>query len=125
MFTGIILGKGKIVEKRPFGGGLVFVLEADFELPDPEEGESIAVNGVCLTAKAIKGRRFRRHLTVWTRSGPLGGNLAVAVEGEPILEPGDRIEARLCRDGNKLRFCSGGRGAALIEEKEEKPPPAK
>jgi riboflavin synthase len=58
MFTGIILGKGKIIEKRPLGGGMLFAIEADFELTDPAEGESIAVNGVCLTAKTISGRRF-------------------------------------------------------------------
>ena len=37
---------------------MIFVLEADFELTDPEEGESIAVNGACLTARDIRGRRF-------------------------------------------------------------------
>ncbi len=58
MFTGIILGKGKIVEKRPAGGGMLFAIQAEFDLPEPEEGESIAVNGVCLTAKEISGRRF-------------------------------------------------------------------
>lgn len=58
MFTGIIQGIGLVVEKRPSGGGMVFCLEADFDLTDPEEGESIAVNGVCLTARDIKGRRF-------------------------------------------------------------------
>jgi riboflavin synthase len=58
MFTGLILGKGKIIEKRPAGGGMLFGIEADFALADPEEGESIAINGVCLTAKQIRGRRF-------------------------------------------------------------------
>jgi len=58
MFTGIIQGKGTIFEKRPAGGGMVFGIETDFELTDPEEGESIAVNGVCLTAREIRGRRF-------------------------------------------------------------------
>jgi riboflavin synthase len=58
MFTGIIQGKGRLVEKRPSGGGMVFVLETDFDLTDPEEGESIACNGVCLTAKNISGHRF-------------------------------------------------------------------
>lgn len=58
MFTGIIQGQGRLLEKRPSGGGLLFVIEADFDLPDPQEGESIACNGVCLTAKEIKGRRF-------------------------------------------------------------------
>lgn len=58
MFTGIIQGLGTLVEKRPAGGGMIFGLEADFQLTDPEEGESIAVNGACLTARNIKGRRF-------------------------------------------------------------------
>jgi riboflavin synthase len=58
MFTGIIQGRGTVFEKRPAGGGMVFGIEADFDLPDPEEGESIAVNGVCLTARDISGRRF-------------------------------------------------------------------
>ena len=58
MFTGIIQGLGTLFEKRPAGGGMIFGLEADFQLTDPEEGESIAVNGVCLTARNIKGNRF-------------------------------------------------------------------
>ena len=58
MFTGIILGKGTVVEKRSSGSGMVFSLEADFELTDSEEGESIAVNGVCLTAKNISNSCF-------------------------------------------------------------------
>lgn len=58
MFTGIIQGLGILLEKRPAGGGMIFGLEADFELTDPEEGESIAVNGACLTARNIKGNRF-------------------------------------------------------------------
>ncbi len=58
MFTGIIQGLGTLFEKRPAGGGMIFGLEADFALTDPEEGESIAVNGACLTARNIKGSRF-------------------------------------------------------------------
>jgi riboflavin synthase len=58
MFTGIIQGLGTLFEKRPAGGGMIFGLEADFALIDPEEGESIAVNGACLTARNIKGSRF-------------------------------------------------------------------
>ena len=44
MFTGIILGKGTVVEKKSSGSGMIFSLESDFDLIDPEEGESIAVN---------------------------------------------------------------------------------
>lgn len=58
MFTGIIQGLGTLFEKRAAGGGMIFGLTADFALTDPEEGESIAVNGACLTAKHIAGNRF-------------------------------------------------------------------
>lgn len=58
MFTGIIQGLGALFEKRPAGGGMIFGVETDFELTDPEEGESVAVNGACLTARNIKGNRF-------------------------------------------------------------------
>ncbi|PIE57981.1 MAG: riboflavin synthase [Desulfobulbus propionicus] len=58
MFTGIIQGTGTVVHKASVGGGLVLTVEAGFDLTDPEEGESIAVNGACLTARDIKGNRF-------------------------------------------------------------------
>ena len=58
MFTGIIQGRGKVIRQQPSGGGRVFCLEADFDLTEPQEGESIAVNGVCLTARDILKNRF-------------------------------------------------------------------
>ncbi|MEE4241562.1 MAG: riboflavin synthase [Desulfopila sp.] len=58
MFTGIIEGTGRLLQKKSQGGGLVFRLETDFEFNDPKEGESVAVNGSCLTAYNIKGRSF-------------------------------------------------------------------
>jgi len=58
MFTGIIQGRGVLINSRPSGGGRAFELEAEFALTDPEEGESIAVNGACLTAYHIKKNRF-------------------------------------------------------------------
>lgn len=52
------MGKGIVVEKRSSGTGMIFSLESDFDLTNSEEGESIAVNGVCLTARNISTRRF-------------------------------------------------------------------
>ncbi|MDF1613638.1 riboflavin synthase [Desulfurivibrio dismutans] len=93
MFTGIILGKGKIIAKRPAGGGMIFELETDFPLPDPVEGESIAVNGVCLTARDIRGQRFLADVSpeslARTNLGRLGvGNL---VNLERALRLSDRL----------------------------------
>ena len=97
MFTGIILGKGPIVEKRSFGKGLTFTLETDFDLIDPEEGESIAVNGVCLTAKNISGRRFSVDVSpeslVRTNLGGLLVNSKVNLER--ALRLSDRLGGHL------------------------------
>ena len=97
MFTGIILGKGTIVEKRSFGKGLIFVLEADFDLTDPEEGESIAVNGVCLTAKNISGRRFSVDVSPESLARTNLGGLLVnsKVNLERALRLSDRLGGHL------------------------------
>ena len=81
MFTGIIEGIGTIAGRRTAAGGIVFDLDAGFELTDPEEGESIAVNGVCLTAYAIHGRRFSADVSPETLSRSKLGSLG----------PGDRV----------------------------------
>jgi len=80
MFTGIVQGRGRLVEKRPAGGGMVFVLEAAFDLADPEEGESIAVNGVCLTARKITGRRFSVDVSPESLARTNLGDLGVGAE---------------------------------------------
>ena len=97
MFTGIIQGRGKIFEKRPAGGGMVFGLEADFDLPDPAEGESIAVNGVCLTARNISGRRFLVDVSPESLDRTNLGKTAVGstVNLERALRLSDRLGGHL------------------------------
>ena len=97
MFTGIIQGRGKIVEKSPIAKGMRFVLEAQFELNDPEEGESIAVNGVCLTAKQINGRRFAVDVSPESLSRTVLGSLSTGrtVNLERALRLSDRLGGHL------------------------------
>ncbi len=97
MFTGIIQGKGTIFEKRPMGGGMLFAIEADFDLDDPQEGESIAVNGVCLTATTIKGRRFTVDVSPESLSRTVLGELAMGsvVNLERALRLSDRLGGHL------------------------------
>lgn len=68
MFTGIIEGTGKITGRRSAGGGIAYDFEAGFDLTDPEEGESIAINGACLTAYNIRGRGFSADVSPETLS---------------------------------------------------------
>ena len=97
MFTGIIQGQGTIFETRAAGGGLVVGLEAGFDLPDPQEGESIAVNGVCLTAKGIRGRRFYADVSPESLAKTNLGRLGVGstVNLERALRISDRLGGHL------------------------------
>ncbi len=97
MFTGIIEGKGILVEKRTGGAGIVFVVEADFEISEPVEGESIAVNGVCLTAYGIKGRRFTADVSPESLSRTILGQIAVGdtLNLERALRLSDRLGGHL------------------------------
>ena len=93
MFTGIIEGTGKLLAKRGAGGGLAFDLQAGFDLTDPEEGESIAVNGVCLTAYNIDGRKFTVDVSPESLSRTTLGELTVGgiVNMERALRLSDRL----------------------------------
>lgn len=93
MFTGIIQGRGRLLEQRKSGSGMTFGLEADFDLVEPQEGESIAVNGVCLTAIQIQGRRFSVNVSPETLSRTNLGRLS---RGKQVnLERALRISDRL------------------------------
>ena len=93
MFTGIIQGKGKLRGKRSAGAGFVFDLEAGFALTDPEEGESVAVSGVCLTAYNISGRRFSADVSPETLARTRLGLLSSGdnVNMERALQLSDRL----------------------------------
>ena len=97
MFTGIIQGQGRIAEKRPAGGGLLFKIDSDFELNEPEAGESIAINGVCLTAREIRGRRFLVDVSPESLARTNLGKVAVGsrVNLERALRLSDRLGGHL------------------------------
>jgi len=59
MFTGIIAAVGKISRVESAKGGLGLDIDAgELGLSDLKVGDSVAVNGVCLTATGIDGSRF-------------------------------------------------------------------
>lgn len=59
MFTGIIQAVGHIVRTEPKGGDLrLTIATGKLDLSDVQLGDSIAVNGVCLTAVALTGDGF-------------------------------------------------------------------
>lgn len=59
MFTGIIEAVGMIAAAEEVQGDLrLYIRTADLDLSDVKLGDSIAVNGVCLTAVALPGDGF-------------------------------------------------------------------
>lgn len=53
MFTGIIEGRGVITSVKPYQGFVRLVVNSDMDLSDVNVGDSICVNGVCLTATIV------------------------------------------------------------------------
>jgi len=81
MFTGIIEGLGTLTAMRSSGRGRRMVIESDFSLDGTRIGDSLAVNGACLTAVRIDGRRFEVDLS------PESLNTTTFKEARP----GDRV----------------------------------
>ncbi len=63
MFTGIIEGLGTISAIRPAGQGKRLTIETEFALDQTKLGDSIAVNGACLTVVKLSARQFEVDLS--------------------------------------------------------------
>jgi riboflavin synthase len=63
MFTGIIEGLGTVSAIRPAGQGKRLIIEADFVLDQTKVGDSVAVNGACLTIVKIGAKQFEVDLS--------------------------------------------------------------
>ena len=57
MFTGIVEAKGEIKSIEPKSGFVRIRISSDLGLSDVKEGDSISVDGACLTATAINASR--------------------------------------------------------------------
>ncbi|WP_160719046.1 riboflavin synthase [Bacillus sp. USDA818B3_A] len=58
MFTGIIEEIGKVAKIQRTANSYVLTIEAEKILQDVQLGDSIAVNGVCLTVTSFSGKQF-------------------------------------------------------------------
>jgi len=97
MFTGIIQGIGTLKDVRQAGQGLVLTIHPVFSIKDPQEGESIAVNGVCLTAVTISHDVFSVEVSPETLSRTTLSGLRVGsrVNLERALRLSDRLGGHL------------------------------
>jgi len=97
MFTGIIESLGTISAIRPAGRGRQVVIDSDMALEGIKPGDSIAVNGACLTAVSLSGRRFQADVSPETLSKTTFGGAKVGdrVNLERALRLSDRIDGHL------------------------------
>ena len=98
MFTGIIEGVGRLAAHEPVGGDVRFTFEVG-SLPFEQVrlGESIAVNGVCLTVIAFDASSFQADASTETLGLTTLGRLAVgaALNLERAMRPSDRLGGHL------------------------------
>ena len=98
MFTGIIKAKGTIGAMERRGGDVRLTVRSDGLAWDEfEPGESIAVNGVCLTAVALHENGFDTDVSVETLDVTALGGLTKGSEVnlEPSISLGERLGGHL------------------------------
>lgn len=97
MFTGIIEGFGTLAELRTTGKGNRMAVEADFSLEGVGIGDSIAVNGACLTAVRLDGHRFYVDLSPESMATTTFGEARTGdrVNLERALRLSDRLDGHL------------------------------
>jgi riboflavin synthase len=97
MFTGLIKDIGKILAIRPNPEGKEFTILAPKIFQDIQVDDSVATNGVCLTATQIQDKSFKAqaiHVTLEkTNLGEL--NVGDLVNLELALRPMDRLGGHL------------------------------
>lgn len=98
MFTGLIEGVGRLRQREPRGGDVRLHVEVGtLPFADVAMGESIAVNGVCLTVVAFDAVSFAADVSTETLSLTTLGGLVdgQALNLERAMRPTDRLGGHL------------------------------
>jgi riboflavin synthase len=88
---------GTISTIQPSGQGSRFSITSDFDLSGTRIGDSIAVNGACLTAVTLAGRRFDVDVSPETLKRSVLGEIKIGerVNLERALKLSDRLDGHL------------------------------
>jgi len=109
MFTGIIEEIGDVLAVAPSGEGVRLTIHAPLAVLDAEQGQSIAVNGVCLTVVDQDEVSFEADVMAETLAVSTIGDLKV---GDPVnVERALRADGRL--DGHIVQGHVDGTGEVL------------
>ena len=97
MFTGLVAVVGSVVRQTPRAGATRITIESGLPVASMRDGESVAVDGVCLTVARRAGATFEADAVAETlKRTTLGGLKAGdAVHLERALAVGDRLGGHL------------------------------
>lgn len=96
MFTGIIQSVGAISQATPVGQDIQLVINTHgLDMSDVQLGDSIAVNGICLTVIKFDATHFQAHVSHETLSVTVGLNKPQPVNLEKALRLSDRLGGHL------------------------------
>ena len=93
MFTGIVRELGRVVSAEGGAAGRAFVVEAPDTAARLKIGDSISINGCCLTAESVAGARISLHAVPETlaRSTLVRLSAGDAVNIEPAVRAGEPL----------------------------------
>src|ERR687895_1210543 len=116
MFTGIVVERGTVRRSRTRGGVLDLEIEAAAVARELGVGDSVAVNGVCLTVTASSRRRFSMEVVPETVARSTLGDLQRGdrVNLELPLRMADRLGGHLLQG-----HVDGVARAARVEEEDD------
>ncbi len=96
MFTGIVEAVGRLREVTPAAGGVRIIVDTgDWALADVKAGDSIAVNGVCLTVVVLATKQIEFDVSRETLECTTGFAQGAAVNLEKALRLADRLGGHL------------------------------
>ena len=95
MFTGIVTAVGTVRATRPASGGLEMTIETPYS--DLTLGESVAVDGACLTVQSLDGGAFTVHIIRTSLDRTMFGGYEAGrrVNLERAMQVGDRLGGHL------------------------------
>jgi len=92
MFTGIITDMSEVKSSRKNGENLTMVFKKPARWQDLKQGESVSVDGVCLTVAALSDNEYKCELMPETLGKTtFGKQLPKTVNLERSLKAGDRL----------------------------------
>ncbi len=116
MFTGLVEGIGEVKEIQRVRKDMRLIIVPQFDMLDCRVGESISVNGVCLTITGIQGETFTMDVSGETLSRSTMGQLKAG--DEVNLERPLRLADRL--GGHLVSGHVDGVGKILKKEQQER-----